>query len=86
MPRLRKRIRETASVPNQSCLDSEGFVRTKTSLEFFFAFIYKKEQKIQWLRKLPDVDSPFCFLQMFPFCGKSDQQTQEPLKNYLFRK
>lgn len=39
------RIRKIASVPNQSHLDSEGFICTETSLEFFFAFIHKKEKK-----------------------------------------
>lgn len=45
MPRLSKGIRKIASVPNQSRLDSEGFMCTKTLLKFFFAFIHKKEKK-----------------------------------------
>jgi len=45
MPRLSKRIRKIASIPNQSHLDSEGFMCTRTSLKFFFAFIHKKEKK-----------------------------------------
>lgn len=46
MPRLSKRIRKIASVPNQSCLDSEGFMCTKTSVKFFFAFIHKKKKVV----------------------------------------
>lgn len=57
MPSLSKRIRKRASIPNQSCSDSEGFLFAQRLRLNFCAIIYK-EKRIRWLRKLPNVGSP----------------------------
>lgn len=79
MPRLSKRIRKIASVPNQSHLDSEGFMCTETSLKFFFCIYPQERKKPGGWGNCQMLIHP-CFLQMFPFCWKTNLQNQEPSK------